>query len=99
MYNLSDQLRAVIRLSGERQSSIASGAGIQASTLCRFVRGQGGLSSAVIDRLCRYLGIVVVGSSEWERRDRVYQAWRAGTLTLRRSGASLRGTSGKGGGV
>jgi plasmid maintenance system antidote protein VapI len=82
-FSLSDQLRAAIEIVGERHSAIASGASIQPATLSRFMNGQGGLSSESIDRLCRYLDIVIASSREWQKRDRIYEMWRAGTLPPR----------------
>jgi len=97
MFELSKQLRAAVQLIGDRQSDIARGAGIQPATLSRFLSGQSGLSSDSIDRLCKYLGIVVVSLREWQRRDRVYKSWRAGTLQPVTRGTSSASIGGKDG--
>ena len=82
MFNptLSDQLRAAINLTGERQSHLARGSGIGASTLSRFKAGKSGLSPEAIDRLTRYLNLRIVSMREWDKRDRVWQSYVRGEL-------------------
>ena len=79
-YDLSAQLRAAIQLSGERPVRIAEGSGISPSSLSRFMTGKLKLSSNAIDKLTRYLNLRVVSVREWERRERIYQAYRSGEL-------------------
>jgi hypothetical protein len=80
-FDLSSQLRAAIRTSGERPAHIAKGTGISPSSLSRFLSGQIALSSDAIDRLTRYLNLRVVSLKEWKKKEAVYNAWIAGTLT------------------
>ncbi len=79
-YKLSDQLRVVIRLSGEKHSDICRGAEIQPATLSRFVSGQAGLSFGAIDRLCEYFGVWVISRKEWDRRERLWRMYKDGLL-------------------
>jgi transcriptional regulator with XRE-family HTH domain len=80
-FDLSAQLRAAIQLSGERPARIAAGSGITPSSLSRFMAGKMKLSSNAIDKLTRYLNLTVVSRREWEKRERMYQAWRTGKLS------------------
>lgn len=79
-YDLSAQLRAAIELSGERSIRIAEGSGIPPSSLSRFMAGKIKLSSNAIDKLTRYLSLYIVSAREWEKRERIFQAWLNGSL-------------------
>ena len=55
--NLSEQLRRVIREHGESLAQIGRETGVSHTMLSRFLRGERGLSTASLDRLCGYLGV------------------------------------------
>jgi transcriptional regulator with XRE-family HTH domain len=81
MFELSKQLRVAIELSGERQSHMARGSGVSSSTLSRFMSGKSQLSPEAVDRLTKYLNLRLVSMREWDKRDRVWQAYVDGKLT------------------
>ena len=54
---LSEQVRKAINSAGVTRYRIAQEAGIEESTLSRFVNGERGLSLAVLARLADYLGL------------------------------------------
>jgi transcriptional regulator with XRE-family HTH domain len=57
---LSDQIRQAIDGCGVTRYQISQDTGIDAATLCRFMRGNGGLSIPVLDTLSEYLGLRIV---------------------------------------
>jgi transcriptional regulator with XRE-family HTH domain len=79
-FDLSSQLRAAIRTSGERPAQIAKGAGIAPSSLSRFLSGQIALSADAADRLTKYLNLRLVSLAEYAKREKVYDAWVRGEL-------------------
>ena len=56
---LSDQIRQAIDGCGMTRYQISQDTGIDQATLCRFMRGNGGLSIPVLDRLGGYLGLEI----------------------------------------
>ena len=54
---VSEQLRQAILDSGESYCRIAHGCGVNDGQLSRFMRGERGLTTATLDRLCAYLGL------------------------------------------
>ena len=54
---LSDQLRQAIRDSGQSLCHIAGECGVDDGILSRFMRGERGLTTKTLDRLCAYLGL------------------------------------------
>ncbi|HUU92562.1 MAG TPA: helix-turn-helix transcriptional regulator [Phycisphaerae bacterium] len=55
--NLSEQLRRFIRERGESLAQIGRETGVSHTALSRFLRHERGLSTASLDRLCKYLGV------------------------------------------
>lgn len=78
----SERLRHELWDSGESWAMIARGCDSNKSSVCRFAHGKGGLSLRGLDELARYLGMVFVREDEWKRRERIWQAWRAGRLRM-----------------
>ena len=60
MPTVTEQLRRAVEQSGQTRYAISKATGIPASVLSRFVAGGRGLRSENIDRLCDYLGLVLV---------------------------------------
>lgn len=58
--NISEQLRAIIRKSGQSQARICKGAGVDPSHLCRFMQGSGRMTNDTLDKLGDYLNIKLV---------------------------------------
>jgi transcriptional regulator with XRE-family HTH domain len=56
----SDQLRELIRESGQTPYKISQETGIERATLSRFLRDQAGLSTPNLDTLAKYLGWTVI---------------------------------------
>lgn len=54
---LSGRLRHFIRERGESLAGIARETGVNHGALSRFLRGERGLSTRSLDRLCAYLGL------------------------------------------
>ncbi len=54
---LSDQLRAAIEGSGKSRYQISLETGIDAATLCRFMKCKGGLSVDGLDKIGECLGL------------------------------------------
>ena len=52
---ISEQLRRAIRARGQSLCQIAEGCGIDDARLSRFMRGQRGMTTKTLDRLCAYL--------------------------------------------
>ncbi len=52
-----DQLRNVIRDSGESEYRIAQATGVSASVLSRFVNGKRGITLEVAAKICEYLNL------------------------------------------
>ena len=59
--NIVDQLRRVMRDSGETEYGIAKGSGISQSVVNRFMSGERGISLETAAKLCEYLKLVLVG--------------------------------------
>jgi hypothetical protein len=57
---LSDQLRRLILTGEKSRYRISKETGIDAGTLCRFVKGQAGLSIPVLDKVAECLGLRIV---------------------------------------
>jgi transcriptional regulator with XRE-family HTH domain len=57
LQTLSDQLRHFITERGESLAHISRATGVNHGALSRFLRGERGLSTWSLDRLCLYLGI------------------------------------------
>jgi transcriptional regulator with XRE-family HTH domain len=66
--HVSDQLRKAIGDSGESLCQIAGGSGVNDGILSRFMRGQRGLTTKSVDRLCEYLGLELRESSRRKGR-------------------------------
>ena len=77
---LTEWIRKAVRESGGSQAEIARYTGIGPATLSRFLSGQGGLSLKSLDALVSALRVVVVTLDEWERRERVWTAYKRGEL-------------------
>jgi transcriptional regulator with XRE-family HTH domain len=54
---VSEQLRRFVRERGESLACVGRHTGVHHGALSRFLRGERGLSTRSLDRLCRYLGI------------------------------------------
>jgi len=54
---LTDQLRAALEGSGKSRYQISLETGIDAATLCRFMKRKGGLSMDGLDRIGECLGL------------------------------------------
>jgi len=54
---VSEQLRWFIGERGESLAEIGRQTGVSHTVLSRFVRGERGLTTASLDRLCEYLGV------------------------------------------
>jgi hypothetical protein len=54
---LTDQLRQAIETSDKSRYQIGQETGIDPATLCRFVKGRGGLSTDGLDRIADCLGL------------------------------------------
>lgn len=57
---LSDQIRQAVDASGVGRNQICRDIGIDKATLSRFMSGERGLSTPVLDDLADYLGLDVV---------------------------------------
>jgi transcriptional regulator with XRE-family HTH domain len=62
--SFSDQVRRAIDGSGLTRYAICQRIGLDQATMSRFMKGQGGLSMEVLDRLAPVLGLAVVTRSE-----------------------------------
>lgn len=60
MPTVSETLRIAVETSKQSRYAIAKATGIQNSVLSRFVASGGGLRSENLDKLCDYLGLVLV---------------------------------------
>lgn len=54
---VSGQLRRAIRECGQSLCQIADGSGVDDGALSRFMRGERGLTTKTLDRLCSYLNL------------------------------------------
>ena len=54
---VSEQLREAMGGCGESLCQIAGGCGVDDGVLSRFMRGERGLTTKTLDRLCEYLGL------------------------------------------
>ncbi len=59
---LSDQVRQAIEECGETRYQIAQETKLDASTLCRFMSGERGLSTTALDTIAEYLELSIVSS-------------------------------------
>ncbi len=59
---VADQLRDAIRDCGESVYAVAKGAGVDASVLGRFVRGERGINLGTAAKVCTYLGLTLIRS-------------------------------------
>ena len=57
--SFSDQLRQAVRASELTRYSISVRTGIDQGTLCRFIRGEWGMSLDSVDRLMECLGLEI----------------------------------------
>ena len=57
---LSDQIRQAIETCGKTRYQISKETGVDAATLCRFVKGRHGLLLDSIDRIAECIGMRVV---------------------------------------
>ena len=63
---VSEQLRDNLSNSHLTISALARGAGIQCSQVRAFLRGAAGMSVHTLDRICRYMGFVLVEAEDSE---------------------------------
>ena len=63
----SDVLRDALRSSDESLRQIAKRADVDNGRLSRFVRGERGLTTDAVDRLCKALGLQLVSSKRKKR--------------------------------
>jgi len=56
---VSEQLRRLIRERGESLAEIGRQTGVSHTVLSRFLRGERGLTTFSLDRLCEYLGVAL----------------------------------------
>ena len=54
---VSEQVRDFLRERGESLAQIGRATGVGHPTLSRFLRGERGLTTKSLDRLCKYLGV------------------------------------------
>jgi transcriptional regulator with XRE-family HTH domain len=54
---LSEQVRSAIRASGLSQNQLGRESGVDVATINRFLRGKGGLSQDVLDKIADVLGL------------------------------------------
>lgn len=80
---LTEQLRHALRQAGVSQAEVARFTGIGPAALSRFLSGQGGLSSKSLDALAHALHIVLATEDEWQRRERIWNAYKRGELRRR----------------
>lgn len=57
---ISKQLKKFIRDSGLTAYQLSKDTGVAQSTLSRFMAGKAGVNSAVIDKICKRLGLLLV---------------------------------------
>jgi transcriptional regulator with XRE-family HTH domain len=55
-----EQLRAMIRASGQSLNQLSKSCGVGRDRLSRFVRGERGISLEAADRVCQALGLRLV---------------------------------------
>ncbi len=67
---MTDELRRMVEGCGQTRYAISKATGVPASVLSRFVASGRGLRSENIDRLCDYLGLVLVRKSDLKRKGR-----------------------------
>jgi hypothetical protein len=70
MATVTDELRRMVEGCGQTRYAISKATGVPASVLSRFVASGRGLRSENIDRLCDYLGLVLVRKSDLKRKGR-----------------------------
>jgi transcriptional regulator with XRE-family HTH domain len=62
--NVIEQLRRAIQESGQTQTAIAEGSGVDQGTISAFLRGQRGLSMDSFAALCKYLKLQLTPASK-----------------------------------
>lgn len=70
MATVTEQLREAVRGCGQTRYAISKATGVPASVLSRFVASGRGLRSENIDRLCDYLGLVLMTKPGKARKGR-----------------------------
>lgn len=68
MTTVTEQLRKAVETCGQTRYAIAKATGIPASVLSRFVVSGRGLRSENLDKLCAYLGLVLVAKAGKARK-------------------------------
>jgi transcriptional regulator with XRE-family HTH domain len=61
---LSEQIRHAIETCGKTRYQIAKETGVDAATLCRFVKGRHGLSLDTLDRVAECIGMEIIVRDE-----------------------------------
>lgn len=64
MATVTEQLRRAVETCGQTRYVIGKAIGIPSSTLSRFVASGKGLRSENIDKLCDYLGLVLIDKQD-----------------------------------
>jgi len=64
MKTVADQLRDAIRECGESVYAVAKHAGVDASVLGRFVRGERGIGLGTAAKICGYMGLTLTGRAK-----------------------------------
>lgn len=70
---VSAQLRAVVKNADVSRYRISMETGVPQSILSRFARGEAGVSTATVDRLCDYFNLELVYKKNLKQKDR--QPW------------------------
>ncbi len=70
MATATEQLRRAVERCGQTRYGISKATGVPASVLSRFVASGKGLRSENFDRLCTYLGLVLVKKPGKARKTR-----------------------------
>lgn len=68
MKTVTEQLRKAVEACGQTRYAVSKATGVPSSVLSRFVVSGRGLRSENFDRLCTYLGLVLVAKSKRKGR-------------------------------
>lgn len=77
---LIEAMRQEMNDRGLTQTDVSRSCFVDGSNLSRFLSGKRSLSLDALDRVTAYLRLAVVRRDDWQRREVIWKAWRAGEL-------------------